>query len=87
MAEKQRAKHAPEPIDLTEMLVLHGDSLRGSDREKEQKLEKIKDALHERDIDFVDQPDALEIWVGTDNGDEVVDLLSAMGYAPDVYQI
>lgn len=87
MASRQGGKAPRETLELTEMLVLHGDSLRGSDAEKEAKLEKIRTALREREIDFVDQPEAFEIWVGTQDRDTVVKLLEEMGYQTDVFQI
>ncbi len=86
MAER-RGKQPPETVEMTEMLVLHGESLSGSDRERENKLERIREALHERGIDFVDQPEALEIWVGTHSKPAVVEALEQLGYRTDVYEI
>lgn len=81
------AKQTPEIIEMTEMLVLHSDGLRGSDADKAVKLEKIKARLQESGIDFVDQPEALEIWVGTESKQVVITLLQDMGYRTDVYTI
>lgn len=77
----------PETIELTEMVVLHGDSLAGTDQERAAKLERIKEALREREIDFVDQPEALEVWFGTGNRDRVIEALEALGYQVDLYEI
>ena len=81
------AKQQPETLELTEMLVIHGDSLRGADREREAKLERIKEALREKGVDFVDQPDALEVWVGIPHRDDAIRLLESMGYRIDLYEI
>lgn len=72
---------------MTEMLVLHGDSLSGGDAQKEARLERIREALREREIDFVDQPEALEIWIGADARDVVLEILQGMGYRTDLYRV
>lgn len=76
-----------ETIELTEVVILHGDSLSGSDLERAAKLERIKTLLREREIDFVDQPEALEVWVGTGSRDQVIEALEALGYRVDLYEL
>ena len=46
-----------------------------------------KEALREKGIDFVDQPDAIEVWVGTKDRDAVVAVVESLGYEVDLYQI
>ncbi|MBI3947729.1 MAG: hypothetical protein HY321_17550, partial [Armatimonadetes bacterium] len=79
MASRQERRTPTETIELTEALIIHGESLGGSDAEKRAKLDQILERLRERAIDFVDQPDAFEVWVGAADKEPVLALLQEMG--------
>ena len=87
MVPTRQPRERRETVELTEMLVLHGESLGGVDREKQSKLERIKEAMRRNGVDFVDQPDALEIWMGTANMEVVITTLEELGYQVDLYEI
>ncbi|MDH7568850.1 MAG: hypothetical protein QHJ73_04630 [Armatimonadota bacterium] len=87
MAEKVRRKTPSETIELTEALIVHGDSLSGTDAQKAAKLEAIRAGLRERGIDFVDQEEAFEIWLNPSDKEQVLELLQSLGYRPDVYRL
>jgi hypothetical protein len=81
------ARKPPEVLEMTEMIVLHGDSLNGSDVDRRAKLERVKEALREKEIDFVDQPEDLQVWVGTADREAVLATIEALGFKPDLYQV
>jgi len=81
------ARKPPDTLEMTEMVVLHGESLRGAEKDQADKLERIKEALREKGIDFVDQPDSIEVWVGTKDRDAVIAVVESLGYEVDLYEI
>jgi len=81
------ARKPPDTLEMTEVVILHGESLRGGEKDQADKLERIKEALREKGIDFVDQPDAIEVWVGTKDRDAVVAVAESLGYDVDLYEI
>ena len=82
------ARKPPEVLEMTEMIVLHGDSLNGTDAgaQRETGAHQGSAPREGRSISSTNRRIS-QVWVGTADREAVLATIEALGFKPDLYRV